>query len=237
MSKVCGVYSITNTKNGKKYIGSSVNILRRWKLHRWRLDRGEHHSAHLQNSWKKNGPEAFRFDVLLECDKDSLLHYEQGLISRLNTTQTGYNICPTAGNCLGVSPSLETRAKLAKAWKGRKHTKASRLLMSLATKNVPKSNAHKAALRGPRGKLEKVRLSKLGDKNPNFGKPRSEETRQKIKKAQEGKPRGMAWVSSLTESRFVPTAKLPAYLQLGWVRGRKFMPTVGSAPLHTSLQP
>jgi group I intron endonuclease len=189
MSKMCGVYSITNTENGKKYIGSSVNIHHRWRLHRWRLDRGEHHSPHLQSSWKKRGPKAFKFEVLLECDRDSLIKYEQEFIDRFNTTQNGYNICPVAGNCLGLSPSPETRAKLAKAWKGRKHTKASRRLMSLATRGVPKSYAHKAALRGPRGKLENIRLSKLGDKNPNFGKPRSEETKRKIAEAQRGIPR------------------------------------------------
>ena len=69
MSKVCGIYSITNTENGKRYIGSSVNIPKRWNLHRWRLDKGEHHSPHLQNSWKKRGAEAFKFEVLLKCDR------------------------------------------------------------------------------------------------------------------------------------------------------------------------
>ena len=58
--------------------------------------------------------------------------------------------------------------------------------MSNNKKGIPLSEAHKAALRGVRGPKEKIRQSKLGNNNPNFGKPRSEETRKKISEAQRG---------------------------------------------------
>lgn len=36
--RVCGVYAIKNTVNGKFYVGSSVNIKQRWYDHCWRLN-------------------------------------------------------------------------------------------------------------------------------------------------------------------------------------------------------
>jgi len=189
MGKVTGVYSITNTVNGKRYIGSSADVHKRWQNHLWQLNHGIHSSPHLQNSWKKWGDSAFHFEVLLECDRDSLLRYEQELIDGHDTVRLGYNICPKAGNCVGVSPSAETRAKLAEAGRKRKQTLETRAKLSAAKKGVPFSAAHKAALRKPKSHTKKIREAKLGERNPNFGKPRSEETKQKISAAQKGVPR------------------------------------------------
>lgn len=44
---ICGVYSITNKINNKKYIGKSENIYVRWDEHRNDLDKGKHHNKHL----------------------------------------------------------------------------------------------------------------------------------------------------------------------------------------------
>ncbi len=77
----------------------------------------------------------------------------------------------------------ETRTKLSEAGRRRRQSAASRAKLSALKKGIPLTEAHKAALRGKRGKLENVRLSKLGKKNPNFGKPRSEETKRKIREA------------------------------------------------------
>jgi len=155
----------------------------------------------------------FLFQPILCCSPALLIQFEQQQIDLFDAVNNGYNVCPTAGNMLGFrhspetikkfrrrhpsdaqkealskantgkSPSLETRAKLSKVWKGRKHNAKSKLKMSKNKKGTPLSETHKAALRGKRGKLPNVRLSKLGNKNPNFGKPRSEETRRKIREA------------------------------------------------------
>lgn len=42
-----GVYLITNNINGKMYIGSSINIERRWKEHLRDLRNGNHHAIYL----------------------------------------------------------------------------------------------------------------------------------------------------------------------------------------------
>lgn len=44
MTKRPGIYSILNIKTNKMYIGSAVNIGRRWARHRHMLRHGAHHS-------------------------------------------------------------------------------------------------------------------------------------------------------------------------------------------------
>ena len=61
-----GVYKILNCKNNKFYIGSSVDIERRFESHRKELIAGTHNNKHLQNAWNKYGESCFRFLVVVE---------------------------------------------------------------------------------------------------------------------------------------------------------------------------
>ena len=38
----CGIYIITNIKNGHRYIGSAKNLYERLKHHEWDLNKGSH---------------------------------------------------------------------------------------------------------------------------------------------------------------------------------------------------
>ena len=51
----CGVYKITNIKNKKIYIGSSKNILQRWKNHIRELESTSHKNMFLQEDWDEYG--------------------------------------------------------------------------------------------------------------------------------------------------------------------------------------
>src|ERR1017187_7123605 len=62
-----GIYSITNSVNGKVYVGSSVFIDRRIKSHRGQLRKGNHRNGYLQASWNEHGEAAFQFAVLELC--------------------------------------------------------------------------------------------------------------------------------------------------------------------------
>jgi group I intron endonuclease len=59
-----GVYCITNTANGKVYVGSSIDLKRRWDGHKRDLRRQKHHNIKLQNAWNYHGEEKFEFSVL-----------------------------------------------------------------------------------------------------------------------------------------------------------------------------
>lgn len=129
-----GIYKITNKINGKIYIGSSVNLKNRWQIHCSDLRRNKHHSKRLQLAWNKYGAEAFEFTVIeVVLDKSALIAREQAWIDLLRPTgRGGYNVSPTAGNCLGVKHTEETRRKVALANTGRRPSEETRKKLSAA---------------------------------------------------------------------------------------------------------
>ena len=65
MSKTgSGIYAIVHIETGRKYVGSAVNLTKRWNIHRHGLRNKKHHSAALQRAWDKYGEAAFSFEVL-----------------------------------------------------------------------------------------------------------------------------------------------------------------------------
>ena len=72
MDKLCGIYCIKNEKNGKRYIGQSVDIEKRFYDHKRNLDKKDlvQENNHFINAWHLYGPESFSFNILEECDKN-----------------------------------------------------------------------------------------------------------------------------------------------------------------------
>ncbi|MFJ5713724.1 GIY-YIG nuclease family protein [Neobacillus sp. NPDC093127] len=125
MSKkfIVGVYKITNKINRKFYIGSSKDILLRWKDHINDYNRNNHHSRYLQNSWNKYGEEAFHFEIIHETDEqEELVPLEQAYLDMLTPWKRdiGYNVSKYA-DC---------------ALRGRKRLMSSRLKQSLGVRGV-----------------------------------------------------------------------------------------------------
>ena len=95
-----GIYKITNTINGKFYIGSSKNIENRWDVHKQHL-RGKYHiNPKLQHAWDFYGEDCFNFDVIEETPADEKLLFEREQhhldLWKPYERKIGYNICPTA---------------------------------------------------------------------------------------------------------------------------------------------
>ena len=158
-NKNCGIYKITNTVTGKFYIGSAVNIKRRWAEHRSQLGANKHGNRHLQNSWNKHGEDSFTFEVLECCEKERLIEREQFYI---DNEKPAYNISPTAGNTLGVKRTDETKRKISEAKKGKVRSDETKRKMSEAKK---------------------------GEKNAFYGKHHTDESKRKISEAKKGKVR------------------------------------------------
>jgi len=65
-----GVYTIVCLANGKRYIGHSTDLKRRFVMHQHRLYKGNHACPALQADWTEHGPDAFLFAVLARVDGD-----------------------------------------------------------------------------------------------------------------------------------------------------------------------
>jgi group I intron endonuclease len=119
-----GIYSITNLKNKKRYIGSSSRIPKRFNEHKNELRRGVHKNPYLQNSWNKNGQDQFKFEVIELCDVLCLTEREEYWIELYKTYEekTGYNLsrCPSRPR-LGKKARPETIARMKASLSGEKH--------------------------------------------------------------------------------------------------------------------
>lgn len=90
--KKCGIYLITNNINGKKYIGQSKNLVKRWNNHK---DEAKHNRSTLliHNAMREYGIDNFSFDILFECPIDMLDVWESDMIRLYDTfVPNGYNI-------------------------------------------------------------------------------------------------------------------------------------------------
>lgn len=114
------IYAITNLDTGKRYVGGTINLRRRWREHRSYLHRGIHWATLLQADWASLGPLRFAFEVLEHVqDHADVLVREQFW---LDSSQHEYNLSPTAGSVAGsIKGPLSNahKAKLSAAKKGK----------------------------------------------------------------------------------------------------------------------
>lgn len=193
-----GIYEIRNQTNGKRYVGSAVNIRRRWQQHLRHLRHGRHSNRHLQRAFEKYGEPAFAFSVLEHIeDTAQLILHEQHF---LDTLSPEYNISPTAGSPLGIQRTEETRARVSAVHKGIKLSEAHCRAIGEASKGRSPSPETRTklseALRGERGfwygkHLSKETRKKLsaahkGQRSSFLGKHHSEATKRKLSEAFSG---------------------------------------------------
>jgi predicted GIY-YIG superfamily endonuclease len=182
--KVSGIYQIqSKCKPERIYIGSSVNIKRRWAEHIRMLNKNKHHSKKLQRHYNKYNLTDLLFSVLLSCPKKDLIKTEQFF---LDSYKPFFNECPVAGNCIGFKHSEESKEKMSRDRIGRKHSRESILKMS-ASKigNIP-WNKGKQMPPVSQETREKMSLVRKGRTSQNKGKHPSEETLQRMREAQKG---------------------------------------------------
>lgn len=114
-NNVTGIYKITSEITQKFYIGSSINIGKRWYAHLWRLRNKKHGNKYLQNHVNKYGIEDLKFSVLEIIPSNPEGHtkeYINALLEKeeyyIETLKPEFNIAP-----VGYSPA-GTRLKGSK---------------------------------------------------------------------------------------------------------------------------
>lgn len=164
-----GIYAIVNTVSGRRYVGSSTDLSRRWNEHVSELNRSRHLNKQLQRSWNKHGAQAFAFVLLEEVfDPQRLIEREQ---AHIEATAEAYNTCvagrPPAhkgrrwtgqalANIQAAARSDEKRARMRETHLGKTrgpHSDETRQKISAAQKGIkrkPLSADHRAKVSASR---------------------------------------------------------------------------------------
>jgi group I intron endonuclease len=169
------VYLITNTINGKQYVGqhSGKDLQKYWRRNIvWALH-NQGQKLCLYAAIRKYGPDAFEIKPLVIVGtKNDMDYYERGMIKALNTkSPNGYNLTDGGEGTPGHAVSEEGRKKMSLKSKGR----PSKLKGTIKSKesNRKNSEAHKGKALSDEHKRN-IGLGQLGSS-------RSEETKRKMR--------------------------------------------------------
>ncbi|WP_352633387.1 GIY-YIG nuclease family protein [Mesorhizobium sp. M0145] len=168
-----GIYCIRHVESGKRYIGKSVDIERRWKAHN-----RQSNSRHISSALKKYGTTAFAFEIIEKfdvIDASALVNRELHWIDHFDTCNRakGYNLRRDSSSRsyfheesrsrmsisarLKAPPSPATRAKLSDA------TKAACADPAVMARRIA---ATKAAFATPESKLRRIAAQKAAVATP-----------------------------------------------------------------------
>lgn len=207
-----GVYKIVNKTNGHFYVGSSVNLNKRFWRHKNELRKDKHHCLFLQRAWNKYGEENFEFVVLKTCTELEAKKLEQDILNQNIDNTYNLNRFATGGDLLSNHPNreeiicrikqtfMERLEKMTPEQRrekfglpkeknpmfGRTHSDEVKLKISAKQKGHSRNKGIKRT-EETRMKLSLIASQRTGEKNPFFGKRHSAETKQRIAKSKYGK--------------------------------------------------
>lgn len=110
-----GVYLIKNNENGKKYVGSSININRRFYLYYSLYQLTLHKNITIHKALLKYGYSKFSVEILEYCDPKILIEREQYYIDIIKPE---YNMLKVAGSSRGYKMLESTKLKISQAKSG-----------------------------------------------------------------------------------------------------------------------
>lgn len=142
-----GIYKITSP-SGKVYIGSSVDIEKRFKYYNSKSSKGQ---VKIYNSIQKYGYEAHLFEVIKECLFEDLYYYESYYGNLFNVlSDKGLNLILPKSDDAKVGVSDETRLKMSLSKRGdknyfygKKHTQETKNKLSNSKKGTKLSEETK----------------------------------------------------------------------------------------------
>ena len=198
------VYKITNTVNGKAYIGISTHEPEKRRIK-------DHLSGYgnriIAKAVRKYGKDAFNYEILEANVFDEFLpDLEVAYIAHFNTVvPNGYNL--TSGGEVAKTLSDETRRKIGEAGKGKLISAEHRRKLSEAhkgKKKPPFSAEHRRKMsEAHKGKTHSAEARRKMSETRK-GRKHSAEARRKMSEAQKGKPRSVEHQRKISEAKRLP---------------------------------
>jgi len=188
-----GIYMIRSITNGKRYIGSAVNLINREAVHFCSLKRNNHRNRHLQNHYNKYDKADLQFSVIEFCSQIKLIEREQYYIDILKPE---FNIRKIADSNFGIkfgTPSEEHKRKIGEGNRGKIVSKETRKKLSEVGKGRVFSEEHRRRISEVKKGWEpseetrkKMSENRVGINNPFYGKHHSKETKRKLSESHTG---------------------------------------------------
>ena len=174
-----GVYIIRNKIDNRIYIGSSIDIDKRVKRHKYDLNKGNHHSRYLQRFVNKYGIDSLVFKIKELCEIDIVLEREQFYI---DTLKPDFNVNPLAQSCLGAKRTQEFKDRTSELTKGKNNPTFGLERTPEWKANISKANkGQKAWNKGKSNIYSQETIDKM--KEASKGRTFSNTTRNKISDA------------------------------------------------------
>lgn len=173
-TRTMAVYLLKNSENGKKYIGSTSHLEHRISSHISEINTHTHGNPHINDDSYLFDLSSFSFSVLEKVSsKELLIEREQYWIEKLKPE---YNYNKIAGSSLdGYMKTPLARIKHSITMTGRKQSPET---IAKRVETMKRNGKQKLKVVTPE---QRKYLSEIntGEKNPNWGLKRSEETRKK----------------------------------------------------------
>ena len=197
------IYKVTNTVNGKIYIGQTIRSVRkRWADHTCNSMSGNYH---FQNAIKKHGKSSFDIitietvfendEISLKCKLDELEKY---YIKLFDTFKNGYNQTFGGGGTIGRAMSEANRKIISEYATGRILSEEHKHNISVSLRN-----------RDPNKERKKRDISSYA--KPWLGKNMSDEIREKMSKSAKGKSKTGWALESLLMGNAKRRKKISSY--------------------------
>lgn len=175
------VYVLTNTINGKKYVGISYNPEKRCGSH----IKG---SYRIGTAIRKHGWDNFHKEIIAVSDRTGALLIEKETCEKLNTLHpNGYNLCAGGKGQIRIGFSDQTRKKLSCSLKGKIKTPEHLENIGKAQRGKTLSEEHKAALRKSRANQVITEESNKKRSITLTGRVKTQEHRDNLSKSHKGK--------------------------------------------------
>ena len=195
---VAGIYKITNSINGKFYLGSSVNCKNRAYAHLCKLRKNKNHCLKFQNAFNKYGEESFDFEIIAcVININMLTAIEQEFIDEFKPHISGYNISQTAGNTFGIKQSKKTIERKRR--------------MAIGVLNPFYGKHHSAETKLRLSELAKTKYD--GPNNPFYGQKHSDQTKAKMREIRRVKPLVCHQTGEIFESTGDASRKLKMHVR------------------------